>query len=196
MPRRRKRRPPPSQERPGDAVVAALRKQLKKQGGPRVSSPPPRDYPAAPRVLEEREPAPLPAVPRPQVSKQYHLNPQPIAPPVRTPHMDPLTQQAPPSPKALGVPALGESQRAVATPPDIPQVSLPGGNPKPPAEETPAAIDAPLCPLLGSKCLHEWCEWWDGISQCHLVSLSQQLSQLGGRLQGLQDYLQYRLGTD
>ena len=116
--------------------------------------------------------------------------------PRRVPSHQPETpvKQAPPRPKTVGVPQLKDTQRAVATPPSIPQVLLPEGTPKPPAEETSPTLDAPICPLLGSKCLHEWCEWWDGISACQLVSLAVTQGHLSGRLQALQDWLTYRLG--
>lgn len=195
---RRKRRPKPSEIRPGDELVANLRKKLPKKGGSHSGSSSPWGVPATPRLLEEDDWSPPVVAPSPRVYQvplsQSPPRPRPgVSQPVPQ-QLDFFDKQAPPGPRALGVPRLEDAQRVVATPPNIPQVLLPEGTPKPPAEETPAVNDAPICPLLGSKCLHEWCEWWDGINSCQLVNLSVTQSHVAGRLQALQDWLTYRLG--
>lgn len=191
---RRKRRPNPSEIRPGDELVAKLRKKLPKKKGLYATPEPLRGYPAIPRVLEEEESSPSFAAPMPRILCHPPTRAVPMPRGVSSYQPETPVKQVPPRPKTVGAPQLENTQRAVAKPPSIPQVLLPEGTPKPPAEETSPTPDAPICPLLGSKCLHEWCEWWDGISQCILPGLNAQVGQCVGRVQALQDWLTYRLG--
>ena len=191
---RRKRRPKPSEIRPGDELIAKLRKKLPKQKGSYAASEALRGYPAIPRMLEEEESSPFSVAPMPRILCQPPSRTVPMPRSVLSHQSESLVEQVPPRPKTVGAPQLEDTQRAVAKPPSIPQVLLPEGTPKPPAEETSPTLDAPICPLLGSKCLHEWCEWWDGISACQLTCLAVTQGHISGRIQALQDWLTYRLG--
>lgn len=191
---RRKRRPKPSESRPGDELVAKLRKKLPKKGGLYAVPEVLRSYPAIPQILEEKESSPLVAAPMPRVLCQPPSRTVPMPRRISSHQPEVPASQVPPRPKTVGAPHLEDTQRAVANPPSIPQVLLPEGASKPPAEETPPTLDAPICPLLGSKCLREWCEWWDGVSSCQLVNLAMTQGHTSGRIQALQDWLTYRLG--
>ena len=191
---RRKRRPKPSEVKPGDELVAKLRKQIPKPGGAPSSSGQPRGYPATPRLLEEEDPRPPAISPMPSILREPVYRPRPQPRQVSPHQPDQRKQKAPPGPMTVGVPLLKDDQRVAAAPPPTPQVFLPEGAPEPSTEEAPATIDAPICPLLGRKCLHEWCEWWDGISSCHLPAVACGLAHQTGQLQGLIDWLHYRLG--
>lgn len=200
MPRRRKRRPLVSEERPGDRLVEELRKKLPKRGGPRSSPVPKGHPPAAPRILDaEDETGPPFIPPMPEILSQPPARPLP-APRAPLPQVGPSEKrEAPRGTVTAGGPQhLEESQEVVASPPTIPQVSLPSeGAPTPTTEESSGQLEAPICPLLGSKCLHEWCEWWEVVTQdCQLTALVHCLSHLQGRVEGLRRWLAFRFGED
>lgn len=201
---RRKRREKPSEIRPGTAVAKKLQRELQEYmgtGKPQPTRQVPRGHPAPPRFddVEDGMPGPLPAAPMPSILRESRRR-APPTPRTVTPRIPPQTsvQQAPPSPKAGEVPLQRTERETVVTPSSAPRYSLPEAayaDPLVEAVHEPQQLTAPICPLLGRECLHEWCEWWDGISQCQVGFLAGQLSQSTGRLQALRDWLEFRLGS-
>lgn len=200
---RKARRLPPSKRRPGDDLVKLLRKKLPRYMGYQAQPNVLYTDPGPPGALCGRIEADLPTPVRPRLLRESPVGPtlpniRRIQTPLRS-DPEPLGSRTPQRLGAAGVPELEKPEsrgfNATQTPP--PTLRFAGeATDSPEQNQGPVPMDAPVCPLLGQECLADFCVWWDGISRCSLVNLVQETSALAGRLQGLQDWLQYRLGDD